>query len=154
MANKQYMIQVLGTTYRIQAEHGHHQVFRVSDDRNLGAFQHQPALRVLVSEIAPEQLLDVARAALRTARLPWAQTALSHKTIDQRADSAERMRRGSAAQTLASLLVLLVAERLRRLSRCFAEWGEAFAGTRRAAHGTTRVGEALCAGTNHALPSE
>jgi hypothetical protein len=71
MATQQSMIQVSGTTYRVRSRGDLHQVFRVSDDRCLGIFEHRPVLRVLESESAPEQLLEVARAALRSARLPW-----------------------------------------------------------------------------------
>jgi hypothetical protein len=65
------MIQVAGTTYRIQAGAERHLVFRISDDRMLGAFQHRAGLRVLESEDDPERLLAVAKAALRMGRLPW-----------------------------------------------------------------------------------
>lgn len=70
MATKQCMIQVAGTTYRIQTESTRHLVFRVMDDRNVGVFEHRPALRVLESEIAPVELREVAKAALRSGRLP------------------------------------------------------------------------------------
>jgi hypothetical protein len=107
MATKQCMIQVAGTTYRIQAEYARHVVFRLSDDRNVGAFEHRPALRVLASDIAPAELLDVARAALRTGRLPWARADQSHERTVQRRDHAARTRRRSATRTLASLLAVL-----------------------------------------------
>lgn len=71
MANKQCMIQVAGTTYRIQSGRERSQVFRVGDDRMVGAFRYRPTLQVLESEITAEQLIEIARAALRAARLPW-----------------------------------------------------------------------------------
>lgn len=107
MAKTQCMIQVAGTTYRIQAEHQRHRVFRVSDDRNIGAFRHRPALRVVESEIAPWELLEVAKAALRSGRLPWAHADLSRQRNAQRHDETEPTRRSRAAQTLASLLGVL-----------------------------------------------
>jgi hypothetical protein len=107
MANTQCMIQVAGTTYRIQAQHARYLVFRLSDDRKVGAFQHRPALRVLESAIAPVDLLEVAKAALRTGRLPWARAELSREQAAQRRDYATPMRPRSAARTWASLLVVL-----------------------------------------------
>lgn len=106
MANKQCMIQVAGTTYRIQAGHVRHRVFRLRDDRKVGTFQHRPSLRVLESEIAPTELLKVAQAALRMGRLPWGTDSL-RQPVAQRLDSAVPTRRRSAARTLASLLVVL-----------------------------------------------
>jgi len=106
MANKQSMILVAGTTYRIQAVCEHHEVIRISDNRKVGAFQHRPALRVLEGEIAAIDLLEVAKTALRTGRLPWARPDLSREPTGQRRDAAPTRRR-SAARTLASLLVVL-----------------------------------------------
>jgi hypothetical protein len=107
MATKQCMIQVAGTTYRIQTEPTRHLVFRLSDDRNVGAFEHRPALRVLESEIASVQLLEVAKAALRTGRLPWARADQSPQLTVQERDYAAPTRRGSAVRTLSSFLVML-----------------------------------------------
>jgi hypothetical protein len=90
MANKRGMIQVAGTTYRIQPAFEYHEVIRISDDRKVGAFQHRPALRVLEAEIAAADLLHVARAALRSGRLPWAQADLSLAPIQPGSDARRR----------------------------------------------------------------
>jgi hypothetical protein len=71
MASKHCMIQVSGTTYRIRSEPDRHHVFRITDDRRVGVFEHRPSLRVLESDVPAEQLLEIARAAVRCARLPW-----------------------------------------------------------------------------------
>ena len=65
------MIQVSGETYRLESFARAYRVIRVADDRWIGAFTLEPALRVLESEIAHDELMQVARAALRAARLPW-----------------------------------------------------------------------------------
>ena len=82
-------------------------MFRLSDDRSIGAFRHRPALRVLEGDVAPGELLEVAKAALRSGRLPWAHADLSQQRQTQRPDYPEPTRRSSAAQILASLLVVL-----------------------------------------------
>jgi len=69
---KRGMVQVSGTTYRIVERALFSEVFRISDNRRIGAFRHEPALEVMESEIPLEALLDVARHALRSARLSWA----------------------------------------------------------------------------------
>ena len=107
MTTKQCMIQVAGTTYRIEAESARHLVFRLSDDRNVGAFEHRPALRVLESEIAPVHLLEVAKAALRAGRLPWVRADQPRQQTVPERDYAAPTRRRSAARTLASLVVVL-----------------------------------------------
>jgi hypothetical protein len=107
MANKQSMIQVAGTTYRIQAGMDRHWVFRISDDRMLGAFQHRAGLRVVESEVAPESLLDVAKAALRMGRLPWTRAELPSRAAVQRADHATRARTRSTARAFRNLLMVL-----------------------------------------------
>lgn len=102
MASQQSMIQISGTTYRIRSERDLHQVFRVSDDRSLGIFEHRPVLRVLESEIAPEQLLEVARAALRSARLPWL-----HPRHPKASNGVTVKRRTRPPRALAALLFAL-----------------------------------------------
>lgn len=97
MASKHCMIQVSGTTYRIRSELDRHQVFRVWDDRRVGVFEHRPSLRVLESTVAAEQLLEVARVALRAARLPWTNAA----------EQIHTNARPGNVRTLASLLVVL-----------------------------------------------
>lgn len=79
MANKQCMIQVAGMTYRIQSGRERSQVFRLGDDRMVGAFRYGPTLQILESEITVEQLVEIARAALRTARLPWTSSVSNHQ---------------------------------------------------------------------------
>lgn len=107
MANKQSMIQVAGTTYRIQAGTDRHWVFRICDDRMLGAFQHRAGLRVVESEVEPERLLDVAKAALRMGRLPWTRAELRSRAAVQRADHAARARPRSTGRALTNLLMVL-----------------------------------------------
>lgn len=112
MANKRSMLQVAGTTYRIQAETDRFLVVRIRDDRNLGAFQHQPALRILESEGDPAQLLAVARAALQTGRLPWncamrTRAAGVQQRDDAKRDDATSLRPRSVMRTWASLLIVL-----------------------------------------------
>lgn len=107
MANKQSMIQVAGTTYRIQAGTERHLVFRLSDDRMLGAFQHRAGLRVLESEVDPERLLEVANAALRMGRLPWTRSERPSRATGQRADHTPRARPRSTARALTNLLMVL-----------------------------------------------
>jgi hypothetical protein len=106
MASKHSMIQVSGTTYRIRSELNRHQVFRLCDDREVGVFEHRPGLRVLASDIEREQLLEVARAALRAARLPWesAERAPRSSRSERRVTPKPRAR---ASRTWASLLVML-----------------------------------------------
>jgi hypothetical protein len=70
MSSSRGMVQVLGATYRIVRTGPAYEVVRVLDDRVLGAFRHAPELEVISGE-APEQLLVIARTALRTARLLW-----------------------------------------------------------------------------------
>lgn len=82
-------------------------MFRVSDDRNVGAFEHRPALRVLESEIASVELLEVAKAALRAGRLPWPRADQSRRESARARDYAVPTRRTSEARTLASLLLVL-----------------------------------------------
>jgi hypothetical protein len=64
------MVQVLGATYRIVRKGSAYEVVRVLDDSVVGVFRHAPELEVISGE-APEQLLVIARAALRGARLLW-----------------------------------------------------------------------------------
>lgn len=101
------MIQVAGTTYRIQVASDRHVVFRIQDDRKLGAFEHQPALRILVSEVEPGQLLEVAKSALQTGRLPWNRANRAGQPSIQRPDYAAPQQRRSTARTLTSLLMVL-----------------------------------------------
>lgn len=71
MATNKGMIQVSGTTYRIASVAEQHEVIRVRDDLRVGVFEHWPLLRIVTSEISPAELMDVAKVALRTGRLPW-----------------------------------------------------------------------------------
>ena len=107
MANKQWMIHVAGATYRIQTEMERHLVFRISDDRKLGAFQHQPALCILESEVEPARLLEVAKVAQRTGRLPWTRADLPRQPTVQRPNFAMQTRRRRTARALTSLLMVL-----------------------------------------------
>jgi hypothetical protein len=66
------MVQVSGATYRIVQRGRLHEVICVLDDLPVGTFRHRPTLRVVESRIPPERLLDIARQALRSARLAWA----------------------------------------------------------------------------------
>jgi hypothetical protein len=70
ITNSRGMVQVLGATYRIVQKGSSYEVVRVLDDRVVGAFRHATELEVIGGE-APEQLLLIARAALRAARLAW-----------------------------------------------------------------------------------
>jgi hypothetical protein len=65
------MVQVSGTTYRIEARPSAHAVVRILDDRCVGFFTSSPKLAVLRSELAGEELSEVARTALRAGLLPW-----------------------------------------------------------------------------------
>ena len=100
------MIQVSGTTYRIQSWREQTQVFRLIDDRLVGAFLHRPSLRVIESELAHEQMLEIARAALRAARLPWSDPGLIARASTASPEAIGK-RRKRPARTLPSLLVLL-----------------------------------------------
>lgn len=70
MATHLGMIQVSGTTYRIVADSELNHVFRVRDDRRVGAFRHRPSLEINDSAIGAE-LRQVALVALRAGRLEW-----------------------------------------------------------------------------------
>ena len=107
MANHRSMIQIAGTTYRIQAAAQHHEVIRVRDDSRVGAFRHRPALRVVESSIDTVELLEVAKAALRAGRLPWSRTNRSGGVSPPGAGYSVSTRRGRQARTLASLLAVL-----------------------------------------------
>ena len=71
MASIRGMVQVSGTTYRIEARPSAHAVVRILDDRCVGFFTSSPKLAVLTSELAGEELSEVARTALRAGLLPW-----------------------------------------------------------------------------------
>jgi len=58
-------------TYRVVARAEFHDVFRLLDDRYVGTFQHEPELEVISLEIPGESLLELARQAVRSARLSW-----------------------------------------------------------------------------------
>jgi hypothetical protein len=75
------MVQVSGTTYRIVERALFNEVFRITDNRRIGAFRHGPALEVMESEIPREALLVVARHALRNARLSWPPRSSRHLTL-------------------------------------------------------------------------
>jgi len=107
MSHQRCMIQVSGTTYRIQAQRDHARVFRVVDDRFVGTFQHRPSLRVIETDVAHEQMLEIARTALRAARLPWSDRVLTPRASTASPAGAVWARRKRPARTLASLLVLL-----------------------------------------------
>ncbi|HTQ04945.1 MAG TPA: hypothetical protein VMI54_13860 [Polyangiaceae bacterium] len=63
------MVQVLGTTYRIVETRSAHEVVRLLDDRSVGSFRCDPTLTIVESRIAPELLRQVAREAIREARV-------------------------------------------------------------------------------------
>jgi hypothetical protein len=65
------MVQVSGQTYRIVERALLNEVVRLSDDRLVGMFRHEPVLEVVNCEIPPEALLEVARHARRMGRLNW-----------------------------------------------------------------------------------
>lgn len=112
MAKRQYVIQVLGTTYRIHTELDCHHVFRVRDDRRVGMFEHQPTLRVVQSEIDAEHLLEVARAASRAALLPWPD--FDRPRAPSRHDQTASARPATVSRGLTRLLVELLAEPVKR----------------------------------------
>lgn len=64
------MVQVMGATYRIVRTGSSYEVVCVLDDRVIGAFRYAAELEVTRGD-APEQVLLIARAALREARLAW-----------------------------------------------------------------------------------
>jgi hypothetical protein len=74
------MLQVLGATYRIVQRGSSYEIVRVLDDRVVGAFRHATELEVIGDE-APEQLLVIARAALRAARLEWSPPRKRRQTL-------------------------------------------------------------------------
>lgn len=65
------MVQVDGTTYRVVGRAQFHDVFRLLDDACVGTFRHEPCLQIVRHEIPYESLLEVARQAMRSARLSW-----------------------------------------------------------------------------------
>jgi hypothetical protein len=75
------MVHVLGETYRIVHRGSWYEVVRVLDDRVVGAFRLARGLEVISGE-APEQLLLIARAALRGARLLWSSPRTQRFTLN------------------------------------------------------------------------
>lgn len=65
------MVQVCGDTYRIDDRGSFHEVVRLRDDRCVGTFRHGATLELMHSAIPREILGEVARLALRSARLAW-----------------------------------------------------------------------------------
>lgn len=60
---------VKGVTYRIERTEPHcYSVVRLLDDREVGTFQTLPALRVHPLHVEVDEMRDVVRAALRSAR--------------------------------------------------------------------------------------
>ena len=71
MVTSEGMVQVGGTTYRVVARAQFHDVFRLLDDACVGTFRHEPCLQIVRHEIPHELLLEVAKQAVRSARLSW-----------------------------------------------------------------------------------
>jgi hypothetical protein len=71
MARIRGMVQVSGTTYRIETLANQHAVVRIRDHRRIGAFASSPKLMVLESEVAHHELANVATAAALAGLLPW-----------------------------------------------------------------------------------
>lgn len=105
MTRRQGMVQVSGTTYRVETRRERHEVVRIIDDRRVGAFAHDPGFRIIRSEISHDELLKIARIALRAARLPWRHAGT--KAAHARACQPAQPSLAYAVQAVASLLLVL-----------------------------------------------
>lgn len=66
------MVLVAGSTYRIvRVGSGNYQVVRILDDKVVGTFQSFPRVEVTSSDIDPNLLLEIARAAVQGAKTSW-----------------------------------------------------------------------------------
>ena len=66
------MVQVSGATYRIvRLGPGQYDVVRLLDDARVGTFRSFPRVEVLTSEIDPNLMRLIARAAVQGAKTSW-----------------------------------------------------------------------------------
>jgi len=66
------MVQFLDQTYRImKVSRRSYEVFRILDDASIGRFDVNPGLRVHPSGVTREELLQIAIAALKQAKVSW-----------------------------------------------------------------------------------
>ena len=66
------MVQVAGTTYRIERAESHrYEVIRISDDVRVGSFHSQPPFDVHPVAVELGLLREIMRAALKSAKTSW-----------------------------------------------------------------------------------
>ena len=96
------MVQLAGITYRIvRVASGSYTVVRISDDRDVGRFSLAPALSIEAIDIDPNELREVARLAIHTAKtsyvgFPRPQQLAGLQEVVQAVQAAQAARRPSS----------------------------------------------------------